>query len=106
MNLIRERQEIDKANRYELDEIKQRKLELQNEEKRLIKGIKISKEKFKIKEELAEKEARVEACTRFENEAQPVVFGDKTQSDNMQEHTERSFGIASGTPNTSHKREQ
>lgn len=68
MSLVRERQELDKMNRYALDEIEQRKLEIQNEEKRLMEEIKISKEKFKIREELAEKEARVEACVRFEKE--------------------------------------
>ncbi len=50
MNLVHERQEIDKANRYAPNEMEQRKLELQNEERRLLKEIKISKEKFKIKE--------------------------------------------------------
>jgi hypothetical protein len=49
MNLVRERQEIDKANRYALDEMEQRKLELQNEERRLIEEIKISKENLGLK---------------------------------------------------------
>ena len=89
MDMVHEREEIDKANRYALDEIQQRKLEFQNEEKRLMRDIEICKEKLRIKEELAKKKARVEVCTRLENEAQAVILDDKSQSDKMKEHIER-----------------
>ena len=88
MNLIHEK-EIDKSNRYALDEIEQRRLELRNEEKRLLDEVKILKEKFKIKEQLAEKEARVEACVRFENENTSIVFDDGDQGSYVQEHVKR-----------------
>ena len=39
MDMVHEREEIDKANRYALDEIEQRKLQLQNEDKRLMRDI-------------------------------------------------------------------
>lgn len=50
--------------------------------------IKISKEKFKIKEELAEKEARVEECVHFENKDRLVVFNNRDEDMNVQEHIE------------------
>ena len=89
MNLADEREQLDKANRLALNEVERRKLEIEKEEQRLMKEIEVSKEKFKLKEQLAEKEARVEACARFENDGMPVILDDGDQSKATQEHIEK-----------------
>ena len=86
MDMVREREEIDKANRYALDEIEERKLELQNKEKCLMRdNIKNSKKPLRIKE-LAEKMARIEVCKRLENKVQSIIFNDNMICDHMKEH--------------------
>ena len=89
MNLADEREQLAKANRLALNEVEKRKLEIEREEQQLMKEIEISKEKFKLKEQLAEKEARVEACTRFENDGISVILDDGDQSNATQEHIEK-----------------
>jgi hypothetical protein len=87
INLVEEREQLDKANRVALEEIERRKLEIQSEEQRLIEQIETTKETFKLKEQLAEKEARVKACTRFENEGMSVIFDDNSNA--TQEHIQK-----------------
>ena len=90
INLVEEKEQLDKANRVALEEIERRKLEIQSEEQRLIEQIETTKETFKLKEQLAEKEARVEACTRFENEGMSVIFDDDdNQSNATREHIQK-----------------
>ncbi|CAB4034962.1 Hypothetical predicted protein, partial [Paramuricea clavata] len=90
INLVEEREQLDKANRVALEEIERRKLEIQSEEQRLIEQIETTKETFKLKEQLAEREARVEACTRFENEGTSVIFDDDdNQSNATREHIQK-----------------
>ena len=75
MNLAHEKEQLDKTNRLALDEIEKRKLEIQRKEQQLMKEIKNSKEKLKLNEQLADREARVEACARFENKGMSVIVG-------------------------------
>ena len=90
INLVEEKEQLDKANRVAIEEIERRKLEIQSEEQRLIEQIETTKETFKLKEQLAEKEARVEACTRFENEGMSVIFDDDdNQSNATREHIQK-----------------
>ena len=90
MNMAHEKEQLDKANRLALNEIEKRKLEVQKEEQRLVEEIELAKERFKIKEQLAEREARVEACTRFENEGMSVIFDDDdNQSNATREHIQK-----------------
>ena len=89
MNMAHEKEQLDKANRLALNEIEKQKLEVQKEEQRLVEEIKLAKERFEIKEQLAEKEARFEACTRFENENTSMIFDDGDQGNAAQEHIER-----------------
>ena len=65
MRLVHEKEELDKANQQALEEIEERVIEIQREEKRVKEQIKISEEKFKMREDLAETEARIEVCTKF-----------------------------------------
>lgn len=89
LNLADEREQLDKANRLALNEVERRKSEVEREQQRLMKEIEVSKEKFKLREQLTEKEARVEACARFENEGMSVIFDDGDQSNATREHIER-----------------
>ena len=100
MQLAHEKEQLQMTNRFALDEMERRKLEIQNEEKRLIEEIKTSKERFQLREELAEKEARVEVCARLENEDMPLFSDNQDRSDtvnipnknvfeNTQEHIQR-----------------
>ena len=90
INLVEEKEQLDKANRVALEEIERRKLEIQSEEQRLIEQIETTKETFKLKEQLAEKEARVEACTRFENEGMSVIIDDDDNQNNAtREHIQK-----------------
>ena len=89
LNLAGEREQLDKANRLALNEVQRRKSEIEREQQRLMKEIEVSKERFKLREQLAEKEARVEACARFENEGMSVILDDGDQSNATREHIER-----------------
>jgi hypothetical protein len=90
LHLVEEREQLDKANQVALEEIEKRKLEIQSEEQHLIEQIETTKETVKLKEQLAEKEARVEACTRFENEGMSVIFDDDyNQSNATREHIQK-----------------
>ncbi len=88
MNLAHEKEGLDKASKSAMEEIEKRKLKLQMEEQQLMDEIETSRERFRLKELLAEKEARVEACVRFENESMPVL-DDGDQEKATQEHIER-----------------
>ena len=66
MRLVHEKEELDKANQQALEEIEERVLEIQREGKKVKEQIKISEEKFKMREDLAETEARIEVCTKFD----------------------------------------
>ena len=89
LNLVDEREQLDKANRLALNEVQRQKSEIEREQQRLMKEIEVSKERFKLREQLAEKEARVEACARFENEGISVILDDGDQSNATREHIER-----------------
>jgi DNA/RNA endonuclease YhcR with UshA esterase domain len=90
INLVEEREQLYKANRVALEEIERRKLEIQSEEQRLIEQIETTQETFKLKKQLAEKEARVSACTRFEKEDMSVIFDDDdNQCNATREHIQR-----------------
>ncbi len=88
MNLAHEKEGLDKASKSAMEEIEKRKLELQMEEQQIMDEIETSRERFRLKELLAEKVARVEACVRFENESMPVL-DDGDQENATQEHIER-----------------
>ena len=89
LNLAGERELLDKANRLALYEVQRRKSEIEREQQRLMKEIEVSKERFKLREQLAEKEARVAALARFENEGMSVILDDGDQSNATREHIER-----------------
>ena len=89
LNLADEREQLDKANRLALSEVERRKSEIEREQQRLMKEIEVSKERFKLREQLAEKEARVAARARFENEGMSVILDDGDQSNATREHIER-----------------
>ena len=75
MRLVHEKEELDKANQQALEEIEERVLEIQREEKKVKEQIKISEEKFKMREDLAETEARIEVCTKFDcDDGHPVLL--------------------------------
>ncbi len=88
MNSAHEKEGLDKASKSAMEEIEKRKLELQMEEQQLMDEIETSRKRFRLKELLAEKEARVEACVRIENESMPVL-DDGDQENATQEHIER-----------------
>ncbi len=88
MSLAKEKEQLEKTNRSALVEIEKRKLEIEKEEQRLMKEIENSKERFKLKEELAEKEARVEACARFEYNEMPVMLDEGDQENATVEQIE------------------
>ena len=65
MRVAQKREKIDRANRQVLEEIKGKLQDIQNKERKVKEQILLSDERFKITEELAEAEARIEVCTRF-----------------------------------------
>jgi hypothetical protein len=68
MRIAREKEKFDQANRLALEEIEGKLQEIQNEERKVKEQITLTDERFKIREELAEAEARIDVCTRFEGE--------------------------------------
>jgi hypothetical protein len=65
MCLTQEKEELGRANQLALVEIEGKILEIQQEEERIKEHIELSKEKFRIKEELAQAEARIEVCYKI-----------------------------------------
>ena len=88
MRVAQEREKIDRANRQVLEEIKGRLQDIQNEERKVKEQILLSDERFKIREELAEAEARIEVCTRFEGEEETFRTVDEIPCDSTHDRVE------------------
>jgi hypothetical protein len=89
MRMACEKEELDRADQSALEEIERKMLEIQREKKRVKDQIQLSREKSKMKEDLVETEARIEVCTRFDNDG-PFTTIDELQSDNgSKEHLQR-----------------
>jgi hypothetical protein len=101
MRLVHEKEELDKANQQALEEIEERVLEIQREEKRVKEQIKISEEKFKMREDLAETEARIEVCTKFDCDDGHLTIIDELHSDDgSQQHMQRFLESQPDLPST------
>ena len=68
IRLAQEKEQLDQANRQALEEIQEKLLEIKRQEMRVKEQIEASTESFKIREELAETEARIEVCAKYEKE--------------------------------------
>ncbi|XP_028403955.1 uncharacterized protein LOC114526547 [Dendronephthya gigantea] len=88
MRVAREKEEIDEANRLLLVEIKSKLQDVQNEEQRVKERILLANEKFKIREELAETEARIEVCTKYEDEEEIFETIDEIPCDDTHDRVE------------------
>ena len=88
MRVAQEREKMDEVNRLILQEIKGKLQDIQNEELRVKEQILLSNERFKIREELAEAEARIEVCTRFEDEEETFRTIDEIPCDNTHDRVE------------------
>ena len=101
MQVAQEREKIDRANRQVLEEIKGKLQDIQNEERKVKEKILLFDERFKIREELAEAEARIEVCTRFEGEEETFRTVDEIPCDSTHdrvEHFLQSQPKQDGTP--------
>jgi hypothetical protein len=102
MNLAQEREELDRMNQQALEDIEERVLQIQKEEKRVKEQIKISNEKFRMREDLAETEARIEVCTRFDcDDGHLTIIDDLHSDDGSQEHLQRFLESHPNPPATS-----
>ncbi|CAB4040178.1 Hypothetical predicted protein, partial [Paramuricea clavata] len=68
MSMVKVKEDLDIANRRALEQIEEKKIEIEREEKRVREQIEMATEKYEISKELAEKKARINACKRFEEE--------------------------------------
>ena len=101
MRVVQEREKIDRAKRQVLEEIKGKLQDIQNEERKVKEQILLSDERFKIREELAEAEARIEVCTRFEGEEETFRTVEEIPCDSTHdrvEHFLQSQPIQDATP--------
>ncbi|CAB3998971.1 Hypothetical predicted protein [Paramuricea clavata] len=90
MRIAREKEKFDQANRLALQEIEGKLQEIQNEERKVKEQITLTDERFKIREELAEAEARIDVCTRFEGEEKSFRTIEETPcGDNAPDRVER-----------------
>ena len=86
MSMVKVKDDLDIANRRALEQIEEKKIEIEREEKRVREQIEMATEKYEISQELAEKKARINACKRFEEEVGMPDFGDNDQI-SVDEHT-------------------
>ena len=87
IRLAQEKEQLDQANRQALEEIREKLLEIKRQEMRVKEQIEASKESFKIREELAETEARIEVCAKYEEEQIAHGLLDNVScNDGAQEH--------------------
>ena len=87
IRLAQEKEQLDQANRQALEEIQEKLLEIKRQEMRVKEQIEASKESFKIREELAETEARIEVCAKYEEEQVAHGLLDNVScNDDAQEH--------------------
>ena len=88
--LAQEKEKLDQTNRQALEEIQEKLLEIKRQEMRVKEQIQASKESFKIKEELAETEARIEVCAKYEEEeGAHDLLDDVSCDDGSQEHIQK-----------------
>ncbi len=88
MRVAQEREKIDHANRLVLEEINGKLQDIQNEERRVKEQILLSDERFKIEEELAEAQARIEVCTKFEGKEESFRTINDIPCDNTHDRVE------------------
>ena len=87
IRLAQEKEQLDQANRQALEEIQEKLLEIKRQEMRVKEQIEASKENFKIRKELAETEARIEVCAKYEEEqVARGLLDDVSCNDGAQEH--------------------
>lgn len=93
------KKELDEVNRRALENLDELRLQIQKEETRVKEEIQNATKRFQIAEELAEKKARIDACTRFEEEFAPLPLVDSDEACCAQEHLTRFLGLQPDMPN-------
>ena len=87
---MQEKEQLDQANQQALEEIQEKLLEIKRQEMRVKEQIEASKESFKIREQQAETEARIEVCAKYEEEQVAHGLLDNVScNDGAQEHIQK-----------------
>ena len=90
IRLVQEKEQLDQANQQALEEIQEKLLEIKRQEMRVKEQIEASKESFKIREQQAETEARIEVCAKYEEEQVAHGLLDNVScNDGAQEHIQK-----------------
>lgn len=92
MRVVREKEEANRANNEALQAIQRKLQAIEEEEKRVKDQIQLTNERFKLQEELAEAEARIEVCARFDGEEDLSFINENNdipRENGAQDHLER-----------------
>jgi hypothetical protein len=100
LQMAEAREDLDEANRKALEHLDHKRLELKREESRVMKGIENATKKFEITQELAEREARINVCKRYEEELAPSHLEETIETITPQEQIARFLDSQPNVPNS------